>query len=128
MMHRILSQALKQAVRWQMIARNPYDAVTPPRVERKQMKVLDAGGAVALMEAARPRVIFMPVVLGVLCGLRRGDALRWRDVNLDAGQLSIVRSLEQTNSGVRFKPPKSGRGRAVALPALAVEKNSVVIG
>ncbi len=123
-LHRVLSQAMKQAVRWQMIARSPCDAVTPPRVERGPMKVLDAEAAIALMEAARGRAMFMPIMLGVFCGLRRGEtaALKWCDVNLEAAQLSIVRSLEQTNSGVRFKPPKSGRGRAVALPALAVEE------
>jgi hypothetical protein len=34
MMHRVLSQAMKQAVKWQLLARNPCDAVSPPRVER----------------------------------------------------------------------------------------------
>jgi integrase len=49
--------------------------------------------------------------------LRRGEiaALRWRNVDLDAGQLSIVQSAEDTKEGVRYKPPKSGRGRTVAM-------------
>jgi integrase len=49
-------------------------------------------------------------------------ALRWRNIDLDAGQISVVASLEQTNSGVRFKPPKSGRARTVAVPSLAIEE------
>jgi len=125
MMHRLIAQALKQAVKWQLLARNPCDAVSPPRVERRQMEVLDADAAAALMEAARGHVLFMPILLGVLCGLRRGEvaALCWRNVDLDAGRLSIVASLEQTNGGhVRIKPPKSGRPRTVALPALAIEE------
>src|SRR5262249_40031565 len=32
MMHRLLAQSLKQAVRWQLIAHNPCDAVSAPRV------------------------------------------------------------------------------------------------
>jgi integrase len=65
----------------------------------------------------------MPILLGALCGLRRGElaALRWRNIDLEAGQISVVASLEQTNSGVRLKPPKSGRARTVALPSLAIE-------
>jgi integrase len=124
MMHRILSQALKQAVKWQMISRNPCDAVETPRVERKPMQIADHSRAVDLMEAARGRSIFMPIVLAVLCGLRRGEiaALLWRDVNLNTAQASIAASIEQTNLGTRRKPPKSGRGRTVALPALAVEE------
>jgi integrase len=124
MMHRILSQAMKQAVRWRKITRNPCDAVAPPRLERKPMNVLDASGLVTMMEAARGRAIFMPIMLAMLCGLRRGEisALRWRDFDLEAPQASIGASIEQTNQGTRRKPPKSGRGRTVALPALAVEE------
>jgi hypothetical protein len=69
LMHRVLSQAMKQAVKWQLLAQNPCDAVSPPRVERKQMKVLDADGTAAIIEAARPRALFMPILLGrcVVC-------------------------------------------------------------
>jgi integrase len=123
-MHVLIKSALAQAVKWEMLGRNPADAVKPPKVERRQMRVLDAEGAITLLEAARPRALFMPVLLSVLCGLRRGEvaALRWRDVCLETGQLSITSSVEQTNSGVRIKPPKTGRGRVVALPVLAVEE------
>jgi integrase len=68
------------------------------------------------------------VLLTVFCGLRRGEicALRWRDLDLVAGQLSVARSLEQTrggkSKGLRFKSPKSGKGRTVALPATVVEE------
>jgi integrase len=124
MMHRVLSQAMKQAVKWQLLAQNPCDAVSPPRVERRQMIVLDADGTAAVIEAARSKALFMPILLGALCGLRRGElaALRWRNIDLGAGQISVVASLEQTNSGVRLKPPKSGRARTVALPSLAIEE------
>ena len=42
--------------------------------------------------------------------------------DLDAAKLSIVGSIEETAAGTRSKPPKSGRSRTVALPALAVEE------
>ena len=122
-MHRVLREALQQAVRWQLLARNPADAVKPPKVERQQMSVLDTDATVELIEAARPYRIFIPILLGVLCGLRRGEiaALRWRSVDLDAGQLMVVASIEQTKAGCREKETKSGRSRAVALPATLVE-------
>ena len=49
---------------------------------------------------ARDR-LFVPILLGVLCGLRRGEvaALRWRSVDLDAGTLAVVASTEQTYAG-----------------------------
>jgi integrase len=111
-------------VRWQLLARNPADVVKPPKIERKEMKALDANATAELIEAARESRLFVPILLGVLCGIRRGEivALRWRSVDLDRGQLSIVASVEQTKHEVREKPPKSGRGRTVALPSLIIEE------
>jgi len=124
--HRVLSAALKQAVIWKLLPNNPCVAVKPPRIERKQMKVLDAEQTAALIEFARshPRM-FVPVLLGAFCGLRRGEvaALCWKSVNLDAGQLAVVANTEQTKAlGCREKPPKSDRARTVALPAIVVEE------
>jgi site-specific recombinase XerC len=66
-MHVLIKSALAQAVKWEMLGRNPADAVKPPKVERRQMRVLDAEGAITLLEAARPRALFMPVLLSVSC-------------------------------------------------------------
>jgi len=123
-MHRVLREALQQAVRWQLLARNPVDAVRPPKVERKQMQTLDAEATVVLIEAARGTNLFMLILLGVLCGLRRGEitALRWRSIDLDRGQLSVTASTEQTNRGIREKETKSGKSRTVALPSLIVDE------
>jgi integrase len=57
-----------------------------------------------------------------VCGLCRGEiaALRGQDVDFDGAQLSIKLSAEQTKSGVRYKAPKNGKGRTVALPAMVV--------
>jgi hypothetical protein len=40
-MHRTLSHALKQAVTWNLLASNPAASCKGPRIERKEMKVLD---------------------------------------------------------------------------------------
>jgi integrase len=123
-MHRVLRQALAQAVKWELLSRNPADVVNPPRTERKQMTALDADGTAALIEAARDTNLFIPILLGALCGIRRGEiaALRWRSVDLERGTLAVVASTEQTAKATREKPPKNGRGRSVALPSLAVDE------
>jgi integrase len=123
-MHRILRQALAQAVVWGILPRNPADAVKPPKVERTPMRAYGANETAILLDHFRPTRMFVPVLLGVLCGLRRGEiaALRWGRVDLDGGQLAIVESFEQTRHGVRLKETKSGRSRTVALPSLVVEE------
>jgi integrase len=123
-MHRVLKQALTRAARWQMLTRNPANAVDPPKVERAKMNTYDLNQTAELLDAVRHTTMFFPVLLGVLCGLRRGEiaALRWRNIDLAGGQLSVVESAEQTTAGVRYKEPKSGRARTVALAASVVEE------
>jgi integrase len=123
-MHRILKQALGQALKWQLLPRNPVDACDPPKVERVAMVAFDMAQTAELLDALRGTRIFAPTVLAVLCGLRRGEicALRWRNVDLTKGQLSVVESAEQTRAGIRFKEPKSGRARTVSLSATVVDE------
>jgi integrase len=123
-MHVVLKAALGQAVRWQMLARNPVDAVDPPKIERATMNTYDMAQTAELLDAVRGTRMLIPVVLGVLCGLRRGEiaALRWQHIDLEGGQLAVVESAEQTAKGIRYKEPKSGRSRTVALSASVVEE------
>jgi integrase len=89
------------------------------------MRALDTAETAALLEAARSYRLFIPVMLAVTCGLRRGEicALRWRNVRLSGTpQLGIIGSTEQTKAGTREKDTKSGRARAVALTELAIEE------
>jgi integrase len=123
-MHRLIKKALAQAVRWGVLQRNPVDAVDPPKIERRLMTTFDMAQTVELLENLIGSRLLTPVTLGVLCGLRRGEiaALRWRNVDLAGGKLAIVESAEQTATGVRYKPPKSGKGRTVAMSATVVER------
>jgi integrase len=103
-----------------MLARNPSDAIDPPRVERKTMTTFDLAQTAELIAALRGNRLLVPVMLAALCGLRRGEiaALRWGRVDLVANQIAITESAEQTKTGVRYKPPKSGKSRTVALSAM----------
>jgi integrase len=56
--------------------------------------------------------------------MRRGEVLglRWQDVDLDRGVLSVVQALEETKDGLRFKAPKTKHSRRkVTLPGITVE-------
>lgn len=60
------------------------------------------------------RVLFVAVAIAVYCGLRKGElfGLRWSDVSIDAGRLTVARSYRLL--------PKSGKPRHVPInPALA---------
>ena len=67
-MHRLMKQALAQAVRWQLFLRNPAEAVSPPRVERGFMNTYDVAQAAELLDAARGTRLHVPVVLELSAG------------------------------------------------------------
>ncbi len=121
--HRVLREALNQAVRWQLMPRNPADAVDPPKPQRKEMKALDAAQMAWLLEVARGTRFYLPVLLSMTTGMRRGEflALRWSDVDLLTATVTINRSIEQTNEGIKFKSTKGKRGRLVILPSIVIE-------
>jgi integrase len=123
-MHRLIKQALGQAVRWELLTRNPADAVDPPKAERAALTTYDMDQTAELLEALRGTRLWLPVLIAVMCGLRRGEivALRWKHIDLYAGKMTVVESAEQTTTGVRYKPPKSGKGRSVALSEMVVEE------
>jgi integrase len=123
-MHRLIRQSLAQAVKWELLTRNPADAVDPPRVERTAMNTYTLPQTGELIDAMRGTRLFVPTLLAVLLGMRRGEiaALRWKAVDLDTGQLAVTESAEQMNGTVRLKPPKNGRSRTVALATTITEE------
>ena len=124
--HRILSSALARAVEQQLIARSPCDVFRKrlPKVERREMATLTAEQSARLLAAVRHSHIYWPVLIALATGARRGEvlAIRWRNVDLDRRTVRIVESLEQTQSGLRFKSPKTDRARAVTLPSFTVDE------
>jgi integrase len=124
--HRILRTALGRAVEQQAIARNPADAFKKrlPKVERRTLTTLTAEQSARLLESIAHSRVYWPVLLALSTGMRRGEilALRWKNVDLERGAVRVVESLEQTNAGIRFKPPKTNQHRVITLPAYAVEE------
>ncbi|MGD0447103.1 MAG: tyrosine-type recombinase/integrase [Candidatus Dormibacteria bacterium] len=123
--HRLIREALHHAVRWQLLAVNPADAVTPPRVERREMSVLSPAQAAALLAQARGTEFDAPITTALYSGLRLGElrGLRWGDLDLDSGRLSVQQTLQKVpGGGVVARQPKTHRSRRnVSLPAVLVD-------
>lgn len=111
-------------MKWELLARNPADAVEPPQPVHQEMQVLDETETATLLGEIENSRLYVPVLLAITTGLRRGEilGLRWSDVDLIKGSVMVVSSLEQTVEGLNLKSPKTHRSRrAVALPPLAVD-------
>ncbi len=122
--HRVLSEALAMAVRWQLLARNPADAVDPPEVRQTEVKVIDQTETAWLLSAAEGTRLYVPILFAVTAGLRRGEilALAWEHLNLSTGAMRVSRSVEETKQfGIRFKEAKGKRSRPVTLPSFLLD-------
>jgi integrase len=122
--HTIIHKALKDAVRWGRLARNPADAADPPRGGQKSdgVRAWDAPTLRQFLSASSESGdrLYPLWVLLATTGMRRGEALglRWSDVDLDAGRLRVVQTIIQVRSKVTVGEPKTARGRRpVALDA-----------
>jgi integrase len=123
LVHAVLRRALGQAVRWQEARRNVAALVDRPRVARREARCLSPEDAQRLLDAARGDRLYAFYAVALACGLRRGEALalRWSDVDLDAGLLRVARTLSRIDRGLAFTEPKSARSRrSVPLPAACV--------
>jgi integrase len=121
--HAVVHSALSQAVKWRLLSVNPADGVDLPRIERAPIHALSEAETVQLLATAEGSRLYAPVLVALTTGLRRGEllGLRWQDVDLEGGALSVVQSLEETGAGVGVKQPKTaGSRRRVTLPASTI--------
>ncbi len=121
--HTCLHRALKMAVKWGLISRSPADAVTPPRPYRSEMKTMNEDEVQALLEIAKTTPYYGLFYTALFTGLRRSEllALRWYDVDLVMGEVSVNRSLHRLrDSSIVTRQPKTAKARRrVALPPSA---------
>lgn len=121
--HRVVHGVLTRAVDWSVLQKNVASRLKPPRVPDHEVQILTADQVHAVLKTARGKPIFQIAALALATGMRRGEllAVRWQDIDLNTGKITVARSLEQTKAGLRFKLPKTKRGRrTISLPMSAV--------
>lgn len=113
-LHVTLRQALANAERLGLVARNAAAQVKGPRMRQSEMHTLDLAQSRSLLTAARGERLEALYVLAITTGMREGEllALRWRDVDLDASALQVRGTLVYLpGEGHRIGPPKTARSR-----------------
>ncbi|WP_339063632.1 tyrosine-type recombinase/integrase [Tepidibacillus marianensis] len=123
--HRVLKEALEQAIKWQLIIRNVADAVEPPRPQKIEMVTLNKEEVSKLIEAAKGSPLFPIIFTAIYTGMRRGEilALRWKDININNKMISVRQTLQAVKGkGLIFKEPKSGKERTVSIPDSLIEQ------
>lgn len=117
--HRNLHEALKHAVRLQLVHRNVTEFVTLPKNKKYHSEVYSPEELVHLLTIAQNTDMEIPIALAATLGLRRGEilGLLWSDVDLIAKKLSVCNNRVPTSRGNISKAPKSASSsRTIDLP------------
>ncbi len=121
--HTLLHKAFSDAVRWGSLARNPAERAEPPRPRTPEMKVWDVAQLRRFLAEVDNDRLGPVWLLMTTTGMRRGEVsgLRWADVDLDGGRLSIVQTHVIVNRKVLVSEPKTLKGRrSIALDTVTV--------
>ena len=99
--HKLLRNAFNQAVRWELIARNPVLNATLPKEEHKEREIWTADMLAKAMEVCDDPILLLALNLAFSCSLRMGEmlGLTWDCVDvsphsIDAGNASIFVNKE----------------------------------
>ena len=107
-----INAAMKKAVILRYIPFNPCEGVVLPKVKKYRAKVYDNQMIHTLLNTASGTDMYLPVLLGVTVGLRRGEmlALRWDDIDFKTNTIKVRSNMVNGENGIIIKAPKSEAG------------------
>jgi len=102
--HRVLSMALKDAMKKALIVKNPLDDVDPPKKQKFLTNTLSRDIKQLLLDDVKGTEIELPIKIGLALGLRRGEilGLTWGNVDLKNREIHIVQQLRRSNSCIKL--------------------------
>ena len=114
--HRMLSSVFTKAVQWGLVPENPCKRAEAPKAEEIDVQALEELDVAKLLNALQDAPTQFSVItqLALFTGARRGEicALRWSDIDLEKGTISINRTVQFIpGTGLVFNPPKTKRSR-----------------
>jgi integrase len=98
LIHTQLHRALKDAVAWDLLVRNPSDLVDPPKPARRVLTTWSADQLRTFLAGVAEDRLAALYQLAAASGMRIGElvALEWPDVDLDGQYLMVRRSKTAT--------------------------------
>ncbi len=115
---KLLYGALKQAVKLQLISRNPCEAVDTLKEPEREITLWTPEQTIRFLDHIRPHRLYAAFYLLIATGLRRGEVLGLKWDDLKNSKLHIRRNLTILDSKPAWSTPKTKKGeRFVSLPA-----------
>lgn len=82
---KLLRCAFKQAVRWELVGKNPFDNTVLPKTEYKKRDIWNAETIRIALDQCSDNKLYIAMNLAFACSLRMGEilGLRWKNVHIE---------------------------------------------
>ncbi len=112
--HRVLHRALKSAVIKRLISHNVADDTEPPIPVKKEFKSMTVAQLKLFIEELEGSPYYELLYTSLFTGLRRSEilALRWQDIDLQNGYLTVCRVLHRIKGKFIFWDTKTEKSKA----------------
>lgn len=117
--HRIIHKALRQAMKWQMVAQNVADAVEAPKPDDVEIDYVKRHELEQFIACIKSSIYFAIYMIAIFTGMRQGEilGLNWDCVDFDSGIIKVRLQLQYTVAeGYRFPKPKQKSIRDIPMP------------
>ncbi len=117
--HAVIRRAFNEAVRWELLIKNPADGVTAPRPVKKAPVTLSVAEIKQFLEVVKDHRFYPIYLIAVGCGMREGEilALETKDIDFVSNQISVRRNVVCIRGKVTIGEVKTESSmRSVAMP------------
>lgn len=104
--HKLLHSAFNQALKWELISKNPTDNAVVPKAEHKPREIWDVPTLRKALDACDDEILYLAINLAFSCCLRMGEmlALTWdciditpESINNGTAYIFIDKELQRAN-------------------------------
>jgi integrase len=114
LVHGVLHSALEKAVRLRLVPSNPASGATLPRLNQREMQILDLEQVSRFLAAAAGSRYEAVYYLAITTGMRQAElfGLKWSDLKWNSGTLYVHRQIKRSPGDEwKFAEPKTRTGR-----------------
>lgn len=100
--HKLMKRIVRDAVLWEVIAKNPFDLIKTPTSETKKMEIWEKEDVSYFLANIKDDPLYIAFYLALTTGMRQSEilGLRWESVNFENRTISVTATLQKTSGKI----------------------------
>lgn len=125
--HKLLRNAFNQAVKWELMSRNPVEHATLPKEEKTERNIWTAETLFQALEVCDDDILALALNLAFSCSLRMGEmlGLTWDCIDISQTSIFVNKELQRVNRDALEK--LDNKGVIMKFPAALSSTNTRLV-